>query len=98
MLESELGKKTPLKKTEFLTGGPAGLLNYRCHLHSQPARNRRLEAVHEEITLEGELRKIRPPSLNNVHNVHGAKNHGRDPRQFHQIPAHAAFVRLEGDR
>ena len=30
MLESELGKKTPLKKTEFLTGGPAGLLNYRC--------------------------------------------------------------------
>jgi len=31
MLESELGKKTPLKKTEFLTGGPAGLLNYRCH-------------------------------------------------------------------
>ncbi len=32
MLESELGKKTPLKKTELLTGRPAGLLNYRCQL------------------------------------------------------------------
>jgi len=31
MLESELEKKTPLKKTELLTGGQAGLLNYRCH-------------------------------------------------------------------
>ncbi len=30
MLESELGKKTPLKKTEFFTGGPGGLLKRRC--------------------------------------------------------------------
>jgi hypothetical protein len=30
-LKTELGRRRRLKKTEFLTGGPAGLLKRRCH-------------------------------------------------------------------